>query len=94
MKQVEVDELAVIETYLPKQLSGDEVRTAINTIVKSTGAEGMGDMGKVMGAAMGQLKGKADGKLVQQIVVMLSFMESLMKSTTLLLALSLETFKA
>jgi len=68
LKQIEVEELAVIESYLPKQLSEDEARNVIKGIVSDTGAEGMKDMGRVMGAAMSQLKGKADGKMVQQIV--------------------------
>jgi len=68
LKQIEVEELAVIESYLPKQLSEDEIRSAVETIVSETAAEGMKDMGRVMGAAMGKLRGKADGKMVQQIV--------------------------
>ena len=68
LKQIEVEELAIIEAYLPKQLEESEVRTEVEAIVQQTGAEGMKDMGKVMGAAMGRLKGKADGKIVQQVV--------------------------
>jgi len=68
LKQIEVDELAVIEGYLPKQLSEDEIRSAVETIIRDTAAEGMKDMGRVMGAAMQALKGQADGTLVQQVV--------------------------
>ncbi len=68
LKQIEVDELVVIESYLPKQLSEDEIRSAVETIISDTAAKGMKDMGRVMGAAMQQLKGQADGKIVQQVV--------------------------
>ena len=66
LKQTEEEELAIIEAYLPKQLSEDEVRTAVKEIIEATGASGMQDMGKVMGQAMGRLKGQADGNLVQK----------------------------
>lgn len=68
LKQIEVDELAVIESYLPKQLSAQEIRSAVDTIIQETAAEGMKDMGRVMGAAMQALKGQADGKVVQEVV--------------------------
>ena len=68
LKQIEEEELVVIESYLPKQLDEAEIRSVVQQIVESSGADGMKDMGKVMGAAMGQLRGKADGKLVQQAV--------------------------
>lgn len=66
LKAVEEEELVIIESYLPKQLSLDEVRSEVNAVIEAVGASGMQDMGKVMGQAMGRLKGKADGKLVQQ----------------------------
>lgn len=66
LRVVEEEELEVIESYLPKQLSLDEVRTEVQAVIDAVGASGMQDMGKVMGQAMGRLKGKADGKLVQQ----------------------------
>lgn len=62
----ERDELAVIETYLPAQLSEEQIVEEVQAIVDQTGAEGMKDMGKVMGAAMSKLKGRADGTAVQQ----------------------------
>lgn len=64
----EADELAIIETYLPAQLSDAEVRDAVRAIIDRTGATSMKDMGRVMGAAMGELKGKADGARVQSAV--------------------------
>jgi len=66
LRKTEEEELAVIEAYLPKQLSEEEVRTAVKDIIEATGASGMQDMGKVMGQAMGRLKGLADGNLVQK----------------------------
>ncbi|MDA0874904.1 MAG: GatB/YqeY domain-containing protein [Bacteroidetes bacterium] len=66
LRQVEEDELKVIETYLPRQLSAEEVRTEVASIAAELGATGMADIGKVMGQAMTRLKGTADGKLVQE----------------------------
>lgn len=64
----EAQELAILEEYLPKQLSDAEVEQAIADIISQVGATSAKDMGKVMGAAMAQLKGKADGKKVQEWV--------------------------
>ena len=61
-------ELAIIEEFLPKQLSQADVEAAIKRIITETGATDMKDLGKVMGAAMKALAGQADGKLVQQSV--------------------------
>ncbi|MEM1128672.1 MAG: GatB/YqeY domain-containing protein [Bacteroidota bacterium] len=68
LAQVERDELAIIETYLPKQLTDEEIRTAVEAIIAQTGASSMKDMGKVMGPSMQALQGRADGKRVQAIV--------------------------
>jgi uncharacterized protein len=64
----EKEEVAVIEKYLPAQMSESEVREAIAKIISETGATSAKEMGKVMGAASKQLAGKADNKLVSQIV--------------------------
>ncbi len=64
----EEQELAFIEEFLPKQMSEDEVRKTVDSIIADLGASDMKDMGKVMGAAMQQMKGKADGKFVQTVV--------------------------
>lgn len=64
----EAQELAIIEEYLPRQLSDEEVESAIAQIIAEVGATSPKDMGKVMGPVMQQLKGKADGKKVQEIV--------------------------
>ncbi|ACB50012.1 putative GatB/Yqey [Crocosphaera subtropica ATCC 51142] len=64
----EAQELVIIETYLPRQLSTEEIEAIIDNIIESVGATSPKDMGKVMGPAMKELKGKADGKQVQEIV--------------------------
>jgi uncharacterized protein YqeY len=64
----ESQELAILEEYLPKQLSDEEVNQAIDEIIAQVGATSAKDMGKVMGPAMQALKGKVDGKKVQEIV--------------------------
>ncbi len=68
LAEVEVFQAAVIESYLPKQMSEDEVRAVLQTIISETGASSPADMGKVMGAATKQLSGKADGKMISSIV--------------------------
>jgi uncharacterized protein len=64
----EAQELTILEEYLPKQLSEDEISQIIEDIISQSKATSAKDMGKVMGAAMQQLKGKADGKKVQEMV--------------------------
>jgi len=65
---IEIEELDVIEGFLPKQLSTDEVQAKIKAIIESSGASSIKDMGKVMGLANKQLAGKADGKMISEIV--------------------------
>ena len=64
----ESQELAIIETYLPEQVSEEQIESIIDELITSTGASTMKDLGKVMGPAMKQLKGKADGKKIQALV--------------------------
>ncbi|NJK67430.1 MAG: GatB/YqeY domain-containing protein [Microcoleus sp. CSU_2_2] len=64
----EAAELAIVEEYLPQQMSDEEVSAVIDEVIASVGATSAKDMGKVMGAAMQQLKGKADGKKIQDAV--------------------------
>lgn len=64
----ELDQAAVIEQFLPEQLSEAEVEAKVDEIIAQTGAEGMKDMGKVMGLASQELAGKADGKTISMIV--------------------------
>lgn len=58
----------IISAFLPAQLSDEEVESAIASIIDTSGAEGMKDMGKVMGMASKQLAGKADGKRIAEAV--------------------------
>ncbi|MBW4421738.1 MAG: GatB/YqeY domain-containing protein [Myxacorys californica WJT36-NPBG1] len=68
LAQQEAQELAIVEEFLPQQLSDDEVAQVIDQIIAEVGASSAKDMGKVMSSAMQQLKGKADGKKVQAFV--------------------------
>ena len=64
----EREEIAVIERFLPKQLSQHELTEIIKTIIAETGATTVADLGKVMGVATKQLAGKADGKMISSVV--------------------------
>lgn len=65
---IEQAELLIISTYLPAQMSDDDVAAAVNAAVISTGATGAADMGKVIGVLKGQLAGKADMGKVSGLV--------------------------
>lgn len=58
----------MLEEYLPKQMSEDEIKTELQKIIASVGATSAADMGKVMGAASKALAGKADNKIVSVLV--------------------------
>jgi len=62
------EEIEVLTSYLPAQLSEDEIRQIIREAITATGAASKKEMGKVMGVIMPKVKGKADGSLVQKIV--------------------------
>ncbi len=64
----EAAELAIVEEYLPRQMSDEEVSAVIDEVIATVGATSAKEMGKVMGAAMQQLKGKADGNKIQDMV--------------------------
>lgn len=64
----ELAQVKVIEGYLPKQMSEEEIEQAVKEIIAQTGASSMKDMGKVMGMASKQLAGKADGRIISGIV--------------------------
>lgn len=64
----EREELAIIETFLPKALTPDELKAALQQIIAEVGASGLGDLGKVMGVASKSLAGKADGKAISAMV--------------------------
>ncbi len=64
----EVFQASIIEAYLPKQMSEEELRGELTKIIAAVGASSAADMGKVMGAATKQLAGKADGKAISNLV--------------------------
>lgn len=68
LAEVEDYQATVMEGYLPKQLSEEEIKTQLQDIIKSVGATSGADMGKVMGAASKHFAGKADNKIVSQLV--------------------------
>lgn len=68
LAEKEEQELAIIQEFLPKQLSDEEIADVIKGIISKVSASGPSDMGKVMGPAMKELSGKADGGKVKTIV--------------------------
>ena len=68
LAETELQEIAVIEKFLPQMLSESEVTAALKEIIKQVGATSAGEMGKVMGAATKHFAGKADNKMVSAIV--------------------------
>lgn len=64
----EIEEVAVIQKYLPQMMSEADVRHALVIIKEQTGASSPADMGKMMGVASKQLAGKADNKMISQII--------------------------
>lgn len=68
LAEIERAEIAVIEDYLPEQLSEAEIEAAARRVIEQTGASGPGDRGKVMGPLMKKLRGKADGAAVNAAV--------------------------
>lgn len=68
LAQKEIEEIAVIEKFLPKQMDEASLRTVLTAIIARVGASTAADMGKVMGAANKELAGKADGKTIAALV--------------------------
>lgn len=68
LADIELAQASVIENYLPKQMSEDELRSEISKILSNLGASSPSDLGKVMGVASKQFAGKADGKIISAIV--------------------------
>lgn len=68
LAEEEEAQAAVIEEYLPKALSAEELEAEIKSIIAETGAASMKDMGKVMGVASKKLAGRADGKAISTLV--------------------------
>lgn len=68
LAEPELYQAEIIESYLPKQMSEEEIKLVIEKIIADSGAKSPADMGMVMGPAMKQLAGKADGKLISELV--------------------------
>ena len=68
LAQKEKDELKILESYLPEQMSEDEVKKIVNETITETGATNMQDIGKVMGSLTPKLKDKADMGIVSKLV--------------------------
>lgn len=68
LSEPELAQAAVLEKFLPEQLSEEDVTAVIKEIISKTGAAGMKDMGKVMGMANKELAGKADGRTISTVV--------------------------
>lgn len=68
LAQPELAQMAVIEKFLPKQLTEEEITATVKGFIADVGATTAKDMGKVMGVASKALAGKADGKLISEIV--------------------------
>lgn len=64
----EIAQVKIYETYLPKQMSDEELTAAIKAVIESTGATTIKEMGKVIGIASKELSGKVDGKLISEKV--------------------------
>lgn len=67
LAQKEFDEMEIIKSYLPQQLSDEELEVRVKAIIESVGATSMKDIGKVMGVATRELSGNADGKRVNEM---------------------------
>src|SRR3954462_11099395 len=68
LADAEEREASIIETYMPEQISDDELRAIVGDVVAESGASSPKEMGKVMSAVMPQVKGRADGKRVSAVV--------------------------
>ena len=68
LSEAELAQVDVLESYLPKQLSAEEIEAEVKKIIAEVGAASMKEMGKVMGTASKLLAGKADGRVISEIV--------------------------
>ncbi len=68
LAEAEIFQAAIIEKYLPEQMSDDEVIAIVKKVITETGAAGIKDMGKVMGSASKLIAGKADNKMIAEII--------------------------
>ena len=68
LADAELAQVEVLESYLPKQLTAEEIEAEVKKIIAEVGATSMKEMGRVMGTASKQLAGKADGRVISEIV--------------------------
>lgn len=68
LAEAEMEQVRIIEEYLPRPMTAEEVESALRGIIARTGAAGMKDMGKVMGVASKELAGRTDGKTMSALV--------------------------
>lgn len=68
VEESEAQEMAILQAYLPQQMSREEIEAEAKAIIAQVGASSAKDMGKVMGPLMGKLKGRADSKLISDVV--------------------------
>lgn len=68
LEDPEMFQANIIKSYLPEQMSEDQIRAVIKEVIAQVGAASAADMGKVMGPSMAKLQGKADGKVISAIV--------------------------
>lgn len=68
LADTELMQASVFEEFLPQQLTEDEIKKELETIIAQVGAKSAADMGKVMGVASKQMVGKADGKIISELV--------------------------
>ncbi len=68
LMQQELDEISVLEDYLPEQVSHEEIQKRVTEIIKDLGAQDLKDMGKVMKVIVPEFKGKADNSLIKDMV--------------------------
>ena len=67
LKEKEIQEMKILQTYLPEQVSEKDLRRRIQEVIDETGAEGMKDFGKVMKTLVPEFKGKADNSLIKEL---------------------------
>lgn len=67
LKDKEIQEMKILQTYLPEQVSEKDLRRRIQEVISETGAEGMKDFGKIMKTLVPEFKGKADNSLIKEL---------------------------
>ena len=67
LKDKEIQEMKILQTYLPEQVSEKDLRRRIQEVIDETGAEGMKDFGKIMKTLVPEFKGKADNSLIKEL---------------------------